>query len=76
MYDPWTRTKAGGLLEGMWVPGIGIQIRKKWVNCNSIINKIYLDTKFCRWKGVARNIQSDEKQGPITKITLPSKAFI
>ena len=27
-------------------------------------------------KGLARNIQSDEKQGPTTKITLPSKAII
>ena len=27
-------------------------------------------------KGVTRNIQSDKKQGPTTKITLPSKAVI
>ena len=27
-------------------------------------------------KGLARSIQSDEKQGPTTKITLSSKAFI
>ena len=27
-------------------------------------------------QGLARNIQSDEKQGPTTKITLPSKAII
>ena len=27
-------------------------------------------------KGLARNIQSHEKQGPIAKIALPSKAFI
>ena len=27
-------------------------------------------------KGLARNTQSDEKQGPTTNITLPSKAII
>ena len=27
-------------------------------------------------KGLARNIQSDEKQGPMTKITLSSRAII
>ena len=30
------------MLEGIGVPGRGGQRRKKWDNCNSIINKIYL----------------------------------
>ena len=30
------------MLEGMGVPGRGVQRLKNWDNCNSIINKIYL----------------------------------
>ena len=33
-------------------------------------------TNFAGQKDLAKDIQSDEKQGPITKITLPSKAII
>ena len=32
--------------------------------------------KLCRLEGLARNIQSHEKQGPTAKIALPSKAII
>ena len=32
----------GGLLEGMGVPGGGVQRRENLDKCNSIINKIYL----------------------------------
>ena len=32
--------------------------------------------KLCSSKGLARNIQSHEKQGPTTKVALPSKAII
>ena len=42
MYDPWTRTKRG---ECWWEGGAGQRgikkRKKKWDNCNSIINKIY-----------------------------------
>ena len=31
---------------------------------------------FAGWKGLARNIQSHEKQGPTAKIALPNKAII
>ena len=33
-------------------------------------------TEMCRPEGQAQNIQSDEKQGPKTKIALPSKAVL
>ena len=33
-------------------------------------------TKTAVQKRLARNIQSNEKQGPITRITLPSKAIV
>ena len=36
----------------------------------------FLKRNFVVKKGLVRNIQSDEKQKPTTKITLPSKAVI
>ena len=41
------------------------------IDCQLISQK-----KLCRLQGMARNIQSHEKQGPISKIALPSKAII
>ena len=43
MYDPWTQTKVGEMLvEGGGAGQRGVKGRKKWDNCNSIINKTYL----------------------------------
>ena len=36
----------------------------------------FLNRNFVGQKGSVKNIQSDEKQGPSTKITLPSKTII
>ena len=36
---------------------------------------LFLNGNFAGQKGLAHNIKSDEKQGPTTKITLPSKAI-
>ena len=36
----------------------------------------FLKQNFAGQKGMARNIQSDEKQGPTNGITLPRKAII
>ena len=42
LYDPWTWTKVGQCLCDGGVKGGGEERgRKKWDNCNSIINKIY-----------------------------------
>ena len=45
MYDPWTRTKEGDAVGRGCAGQRGIKERKKWDNCNSIINKIYLKRK-------------------------------
>ena len=37
--------RAGGMLEGAGAGRRGIKGRKKWDNCNIIINKIYLKYK-------------------------------
>ena len=42
----------------------------------SLACQLISQKKLCRWKGLAISIQSDEKQGPTTKITLSSEAFI
>ena len=34
-----------------------------------------MQQKLCRPEGIDKNIQSDEKQGSTTKITLPNKAI-
>ena len=41
MYDPWTETKVAEYWWEEHTAWKGIKGRKKWDNCNSIINKIY-----------------------------------
>ena len=50
--------------------------KRKAVICNKVPIRLAADfsTKVGQ-KGLARNIQNDEKQEPTTKITLPSKAI-
>ena len=46
MCNPWTWTKAGGMLMGGGCKAERDKGEKKWDNCNSIINKIYLKKKY------------------------------
>ena len=58
MYDPWTWTKE----EEWWWGGTGqrgIKGRKKWDNCNSIINKIYLKKQKKHKKSFSLHFYSD-----------------
>ena len=45
MYNPWTQTKRGECWREGGCIAEGDKGEKKWDNCNSIINKIYLKRK-------------------------------
>ena len=45
-------------------------------NFPDLVRVIDINRNFTGQKGSARNIQSDEKQGPANKITLPNKTII
>ena len=51
--------------------------REKWsVTYKGVPIRLSADFSKEPLQGLARNIQSDEKQGPTTKITLPRKTII
>ena len=51
------KLRGGGMLEGMVVPGRGrLRGEKKWDNCNSIINKLYLKKELMSLKLLVHNL--------------------